>query len=90
MAPRYLAASISPAVVMLQAAVDLSYFVLAKGGLMLAFVHPSASPVWIILATGWTELPENPPPDFLRLSKPYRQADFTIALGRVLEAECSA
>jgi PAS domain S-box-containing protein len=39
----------------------------------------------IILATGWAELPDNPVPEFLRLSKPYRQEDLAIAIGRVLE-----
>jgi PAS domain S-box-containing protein len=38
----------------------------------------------IILATGWAELPDNPVPEFLRLSKPYRQEDLAIAIGRVL------
>ncbi len=38
----------------------------------------------IILATGWAELPENSVPEFLRLSKPYRQEDLAAALGRVL------
>jgi PAS domain S-box-containing protein len=38
----------------------------------------------IILATGWAELPENPVPEFLRLSKPYRQEDLAMAIGRVL------
>jgi PAS domain S-box-containing protein len=46
MTPRDLARSLSSTLVMLQVAVGLSYFVLAKGGLMLALVHPSASPVW--------------------------------------------
>lgn len=39
----------------------------------------------IILATGWAELPENSVPEFLRLSKPYRQEELDRALRRVLE-----
>jgi CheY-like chemotaxis protein len=38
----------------------------------------------IILATGWAELPDNPVPEFLRLSKPYRQEDLAAAISRVL------
>jgi CheY-like chemotaxis protein len=38
----------------------------------------------IILATGWAELPENPVPEFLRLSKPYRQEELAVAINRVL------
>jgi PAS domain S-box-containing protein len=38
----------------------------------------------IILATGWAELPDNPVPEFLRLSKPYRQEDLAAAICRVL------
>lgn len=38
----------------------------------------------IILATGWAELPDNPVPDLLRLSKPYRQEELAVAICRVL------
>jgi YesN/AraC family two-component response regulator len=38
----------------------------------------------IILASGWAELPDNPVPEFLRLSKPYRQEDLAAAISRVL------
>jgi len=41
----------------------------------------------IILATGWADLPDNPIPELLRLSKPYRQEDLAVAISRVLEAE---
>jgi PAS domain S-box-containing protein len=46
MIPRNLSLSITPTLAMLQVAVGLCYFVLAKGGLMLAVAHPSSSPVW--------------------------------------------